>query len=124
MLDHEEDIQFKALTSGLGFRIPQIALDTENTKVSPPNPSKTANHFPKTANHFLSLWVDHLFIFCLIALFVLSSVWQFPLPHVKELIHIQTIGLYGLLWMMLMMFYFMFFKQFKIPSFGKRFIKK
>lgn len=125
-------IEFTPLTSGLGIRSSiTVTQKPIQTKTPPqifnktPRPSLTKE---KETSFFQRKWLalalDHLLILLCITLCSFLVYWQSNIKTLNEwkALVAQTwiLPLYGCLWFTYASFYFMFFKQFKIPSPGKK----
>jgi len=135
-MDELDQIEFTAISPGLGLKEPELVPRDIPKMVKPPLPKehsvsaihqparpKRPSHIAQIVKFFMSLLLDH----CSIALFygLLCGVsaltlrisgyeaWlQFFFDDIALLIHLMVlVVIYG--------FYFLFFKQFKIPTLGR-----
>lgn len=124
-----ENIEFKLIDSGLGFhKIPSPIIpppkDKEFIFETDVNKKKQFLLHPDSFSRswFPSLLIDQLFILLIFSLLCLVPLFQFQLlRHPEKAIFFfqkSILTSFGILLCMVEIFYYLFFKQFKLPRFG------
>ena len=117
-MDDLERIDFTAINSGLGLQESKILLDStleELEKISPPVSDKDIPSKP-LPKYFTSLFLDLFFILFFYSFFLCTSFFLF---NVHPLLGRTILVIHLLLLGVVSAFYYLFFKQFKIPTLGQ-----
>ncbi|MEK7791412.1 MAG: hypothetical protein AAB309_07280 [Deltaproteobacteria bacterium] len=126
-MDEFENIEFKPIDSGLGFHkttyplIPPPKAKDMSKEKQTPSPLNTHSR-----SWLQSLWpafYDQLFILLIFSVLCLVPFFQFQLFRDPEkaffLFQKSILVSFGILLCVVEAFYYLFFKQFKLPRFGK-----
>lgn len=123
-------IEFKALDEGLGIHPSAFKLSRPTQKKTSPQILK-APFSPlesKSSYTFLSFLLDELFILFFFSLLCGLASWQLGIQELQAWLSFVSQGtilfFHFLLFMMISLFYFLFFNQFKIPSLGELFTRR
>lgn len=125
-MDEFENIEFRQIDSGLGFHA------TPSERISPPKveefkEKQTPLRLNTSSRSWLrSLWpafYDQLFILLIFSVLCLAPFFQFQLfrnpENVFFLFQKSMLASFSILLCVVEAFYYLFFKQFKLPRFGK-----
>lgn len=135
-----EPIEFTAITPGLGLKEPKVLLESSPADLEPPltiatQPhaglsKKTSSDHKKRAAPFQSFFcfiLDHLFILGFYALLLIIPCVQLKISAYDQWNYFMNdtsvLFIYAMLFLVIEIFYFSFFKRFKIPTLGEYFRK-
>ncbi|MBI2645878.1 MAG: hypothetical protein HYW85_02430 [Deltaproteobacteria bacterium] len=118
-----EHIEFRALDEGLGIH-PSAFKTTRAMQKKEPLPLLDST----SSYTFLAFLFDELFVLFFFGLLCGISSWQLNIQSLQAWISFVSQGtilfFHFLLFMMISLFYFLFFNQFKTPSLGELFTRR
>ncbi|MBI3019103.1 MAG: hypothetical protein HYY61_04350 [Deltaproteobacteria bacterium] len=126
-LDH---IQFRALDEGLGIHPSVFKSSRPSSQNTPPKILKEPSPLSgsTSAYTFLAFLLDELFILFFFGLLCGLASWQLHIQGLQAWLSFISQGhvlfFHFLLFMMISLFYFLFFNQFKTPSLGELFTRR
>src|SRR3989338_4268397 len=126
-LDH---IQFKALDEGLGIHPSAFKLSSRSSskQTSSKILKEPVSSLPASSYTFLSFFIDELFILFFFGLLCALASWQLGMSDFHAWLSFIRKGhvlfFHFLLFMIISLFYFLFFNQFKTPSLGELFTRR
>ena len=129
-MDDLDQIQFRALDEGLGIHPSAFKLSRPTQKKTSPQIFKEPPSLSVLTGSytFLSFLIDELFILFFFGLLCGLASWQLGMSDFHSWLSFirkgQILFFHFLLFMIISLFYFLFFNQFKIPSLGELFTRR